>query len=245
MDVQNIIEKLKVYSNTKTDSALAATLGISRSTISTWKSRNSIDMVLVKQALPSISIDWLLDKTSFDLPEFTYSDYKSSQEELKNAIITIETLKTSSDMKKTDGKNCTHRGVPYYPIDVTGSIIRSFNDIEEKPEFYVDYQPFNDCVAYFPVFGDSMFPMFASGEVIAVKQIANYNVILWGEAYMIVTSEEANSLRTVKLVFPCEDDVECIVLRSSNPSYKGDIKIRKEYVITMYIIKGKITQRLM
>src|SRR5690606_19620102 len=54
-------------------------------------------------------------------------------------------------------------GVPFYDIDVTGGAVTSFSDVKEEPEYYVNYQPFNDCTAYLPVFGNSMYPLFASG----------------------------------------------------------------------------------
>ena len=140
--------------------------------------------------------------------------------------------------------NTKERGVPFYNIDVTATIIRSFNDVEEAPEFYVDFKPFNDCTAYLPVYGDSMYPTFASGEILAVKKLDNLEVILWGEAYLIITSELANNMKTVKLLFPHTDD-DKIILRAANPSFKGDTVISKESILSLYIIKGKITRKQM
>lgn len=129
--------------------------------------------------------------------------------------------------------------VPFFDLDVTGSIVQSFTDIKEKPEFYVDFKPFNDCTAYFRIYGDSMYPRFANGEIVAVKEWKNINTILWGEAYLIITDETENSLRTVKLVHPHENSDECLVLRASNPNYRGETVIRKESILSMFLIKGK------
>lgn len=133
-------------------------------------------------------------------------------------------------------------GVPYYDIDVTATITESFNDVKETPEFYVDFRPFNDCTAYLPIFGDSMYPTFASGEIIAVKKLNNKDIILWGEAHLIITNELANNMKTVKLLFP-HDDPDKIILRASNPNFKGDTIILKESIINLYIVKGKITRK--
>ncbi len=138
--------------------------------------------------------------------------------------------------------NNLEKGIPYYDIDVTATITESFNDVKETPEFYVDFRPFNDCTAYLPIFGDSMYPTFASGEIIAVKQLQNRDVILWGEAHLVITNEAANNLKTVKLLFP-HDDPEKIILRASNPAFKGDTVIRKDSIINLYIVKGKITRK--
>jgi len=134
----------------------------------------------------------------------------------------------------------TEKLVPFYESDVTGSLVGSFSDIKEDPAFYVDFKPFNDCVAYFPIYGDSMYPKFASGEIIAVKEIANKNTIQWGEAHLIITDASENNMKTVKTVHPYERDDSCIILRASNPNFKGDTIIKKSSIINMYLVKGKI-----
>lgn len=145
--------------------------------------------------------------------------------------------------KPTDVVTVNHNnGVPYYDIDVTGSITGSFQDMREKPEFFVDFRPFNDCTAYLPVYGDSMYPQFCSGEIVVIKEWPNKNVLLWGEPYLVITDETCNNLRTVKLVFPA-DEKGHITLRASNPNFKGDTVIPLDCVIGLYIIKGKITRK--
>lgn len=133
-------------------------------------------------------------------------------------------------------------GVPYYDLDVTATITESFTDVKEDPEFFVDFRPFNDCAAYLPIYGDSMYPTFASGEIIAVKQLTNPDVILWGEAHLVITNAEANNMKTVKLLFPHEDENK-IILRASNPNFRGDTVIPKSSILNIYIVKGKITRK--
>ena len=131
--------------------------------------------------------------------------------------------------------------VPYFDLDVTSHITTSFSDVTEEPKFYVDYQPFNDCSAYVNNFGDSMFPKYKNGEKLAVKQIHNLNVLMFGEVYLIITNENANSLKTVKEVHP-HPDLSKLILRASNPSYKGDTIIDKADILSMFAVKGKISQ---
>ena len=132
------------------------------------------------------------------------------------------------------------RGVPYFEnIEATGSILSLYNDYPEVPTFYINYPHFDDCTAYVPMVGDSMFPMYSSGEIIAVKKVDNTDILLWGEAYLVVTNGNANSLRTVKLVHQHEDDSK-IILRASNPNYRGDTVLNKADVISMFIVKGRI-----
>ena len=57
---KDAIERLKKGLNLSSDNALAELLGISKATLSNWKSRNSIDIPLVFSKCEQISIDWLL-----------------------------------------------------------------------------------------------------------------------------------------------------------------------------------------
>lgn len=132
-----------------------------------------------------------------------------------------------------------NRGVPYYPMDVTGSIVRSFDDIQEQPQFYVDFKPLNDCTAYFPVCGDSMCPQYCNGDVVAVKQINNHSLLSWGETYLVITDEEYDCLRTIKNIHPHQDK-DKIVLRAVNPEYAGDMELKKEHIVNLFLVKGKL-----
>ncbi len=132
--------------------------------------------------------------------------------------------------------------VPFFDVELT-QLQAGLPDIfsESTPEYYVNYRPFNDCAAYLPVYGDSMYPRFVTGEIIAVKEVVNRDVILWGEAYLVVTDERANRMVTIKLLHQHED-ADKIILRASNPAYRGDTVIDKASIAKLYIIKGKITR---
>ncbi len=132
--------------------------------------------------------------------------------------------------------------VPYYDLDLM-RLGKNTADIfsDSAPEYYVDYRPLNDCTAYLPVYGDSMCPRFANGEIIAVKEVRNLGIILWGEAYLVVTDERTNGIVTVRSLHPHKDEKK-IILRAHNPAYGGDTIIDKASIKKLYIIKGKITR---
>ncbi len=134
--------------------------------------------------------------------------------------------------------NCT----PYYDTNVISSVVKSFNDVNEQPTYFVDYPPFRNCTAIINNYGESMSPKFKNGERLAVKQITNFDVILWGETYLVITNRRANNLRVVKDVFPHPTDENKIALRSSNPDFKGDTVVDKSNIASMYLVKGKISQ---
>jgi len=158
----------------------------------------------------------------------------------KMDIVPIYAEKLIHTIGDNDSQMIKEEKVPFYENDVTGSITGSFSDIKESPSFYVDFKPFNDCVAYFTIYGDSMYPRFASGEIIAVKEIPNKETIQWGEAHLVITDASENNMRTVKTIHPYDKDDSCVVLRASNPNFKGDTVIKKKAIINMYLVKGKV-----
>lgn len=94
---------------------------------------------------------------------------------------------------------------------------------------------------YLPVVGNSMYPRYCPGETVLAKRIFSFDTILWGEAYFVLTNENANNMRTIKCVHYCKDE-DMLILRSCNPDYYGDTIIRKADILSMYIIKGKVSR---
>ncbi|MFC6102595.1 XRE family transcriptional regulator [Olivibacter domesticus] len=151
-------------------------------------------------------------------------------------------LKEGEKSSKTSNYSTVRKEeVPYYNIQLTDMTFDGPDVFQEMPEFYVNFRPFNDCTAYLPIYGDSMYPRFASGEIIAIKEVVNHEVIQWGEAYLVVTNELANNMVTVKLLYE-HDDKNKLILRASNPSFKGDTVIDRHAIVKLFIVKGKITR---
>ena len=138
------------------------------------------------------------------------------------------------------GAGDDHR-VPFFNVNMSEIRFSEQNVFSEPPEYYVNFKPFNDCDAYLPIYGDSMYPKYASGEIIAIREIRNLDIIQWGEAYLVIADERANNIVTVKLLFEHPDERK-LVLRSSNPNYKGDTVISKEFIQKLFIVKGKVTR---
>ncbi|MDM1396095.1 helix-turn-helix domain-containing protein [Myroides odoratimimus] len=215
-EVNQRISQIADYYNIKSYADFAQRTGLNHQTVSNYlkgKQKPDIDKLSqIKQSFEEIDANWLLTGNG-------------------------NMIKSNDGLIKDNSK-----GVPYYEgIEATGSILTSFNDIKENPSFYISYPHFDDCTAYLPMAGDSMYPKYCSGEIIAVKQIYNFDIIQWGEAYMIVTDSEANDLRTIKLLFPHKEE-DKIILRASNPSFAGDTIIPKKNIVSLFLVKGKITR---
>ena len=136
-------------------------------------------------------------------------------------------------------KKQNRTGVPFYDVDVTATIAESYLDSTENPEYYVDFPPFNDCDAYTRIYGDSMYPKYQSGEIIAIKKLNNFDIMRWGETHLIITDGHYDNLRTIKNIHPCPKDDDCIIIRASNPKFEGDNKILKKHILGLFLVKGK------
>lgn len=220
---------------------LAAKLGVSRSLVSEFigGGREPSKEFMFAISELGVSLDWFL---SGEGPMFRGgikdADETDTPVAVRESLAEFQDAKGDALMSNSDG-----HGVPYYDVDVAAHWASEVpGAIEPKPEFYVDFQPFNDCTAFLPVYGDSMYPMIASGDVVAVKEIKNRSIILWGEAYLVVTNAESDSLRTVKLIHPHERP-EMVNLRASNPNYKGDIPVARDSILGLYIVKGIVTRK--
>lgn len=60
INVSMIINKLREYAGYSSDKELAIGLGLSPSTISSWRKRNSIDLKIIFNKFPTIDLNWLL-----------------------------------------------------------------------------------------------------------------------------------------------------------------------------------------
>lgn len=216
-------------------------IGVSNAFISSMvKSIQPDKLKSIALRFPELNTGWLMTGEGDMLKQPITGELFAKFKQKSSIVLTPE---MERELQEASRRFSDHGvGVPYYDIDITGGIVESFNDVKEKPDFFVDFKPFNDCAAYMPIFGDSMYPMFASGEILAVKQMHNYDAILWGEPYLVVTNAEWDNLRTVKLVHP-HDEQDKIILRASNPNFKGDTVVPKTAIVGLFIVKGKINRR--
>jgi phage repressor protein C with HTH and peptisase S24 domain len=159
----------------------------------------------------------------------------------KERLIKLVFKSNNKGHNVSENDEANQKKVPVYEIDVTSSIVSSFSDVKEIPSFYMDYEPFNDCDAVVTNYGDSMYPDYKNGERLAVKRIQNFDVLTWGETFLVITNSEANDLKTVKRVHP-HDDNDKIILRAGNPRYSGDTIIEKKNVLALFAVKGKVSQ---
>lgn len=126
--------------------------------------------------------------------------------------------------------------IPYYNVDVTASAFPVFADEREEPEYFISIPAFKDCDFAVPIYGDSMYPKIKNGHIVAVKEVKNKAVILYGEIYLVITED----YRTVKYIRKHPGDAAKVLLCSENPSF-DDVEIPLDSIIRLFKVRGQIS----
>lgn len=129
--------------------------------------------------------------------------------------------------------------VPYYDVDAAAGNVAIFN--EDKTEYikqYISVPAFADCDMFINISGNSMYPKYCSGELVALKKIEDRDVVAFGEAYVIVTKEQ----RFLKYIRKGSDKMHWTLCSEHNEYEPFEIPIKK--VLHLYIVKGKITKNI-
>lgn len=202
---QGVLNRLKEAYNIQKDTELATLLGVSKSTLSNWSSRNTIDYDRVFSLCEHINIDWLLTGRGSMLKSETtppMGDQDSPKEE-DDRPVAIHT-----DNPK--------EGIPLIPINaMAGAMMGEQTVMEYECERYV-VPLFKGAEFLIPVKGSSMYPKYSSGDIVACKRIPMTDLFFqWNKVYVLDTNQGALIKRIKK-----GSDAEHILIVSDNKDYE-------------------------
>ncbi|HYG16526.1 MAG TPA: S24 family peptidase [Bacteroidia bacterium] len=181
----------------------------------------------------------------------TASDIKFSQVErlakaIDEPVNTLLDILSKRHIPEKEGKHyqeveeirneATDAQIPFYNVDVTASAFPVFADEREEPEYFISIPAFKDCDFAVPIYGDSMYPKIKNGHIVAVKEVKNKTVILYGEIYLVITED----YRTVKYIRKHPGDISKVLLCSENPSF-DDVEISRDSIIRLFKVRGQIS----
>ena len=127
----------------------------------------------------------------------------------------------------------TRAGVPYYNVDFELGFDMMENDQTTKPEYMIDFTPYNRCDAWCNARGSSMMPTISSGDIIALKEVKDFHILVSGEIYGVIT---VNNLRTIKRV---RDNGDTLTLIPDNKDYPEQT-INKTDVMKVFQVIGSM-----
>ncbi len=178
------------------------------------------------------------------------SELESHKKEISDAIkykiieLYGEDISTVRIVQESAAKyNANKVGVPFYEVDVSASEIEMFKDKHEIPTAKYIVPGFEDCDFAVPVFGHSMYPTYENGSIIMCKKINDKSLIVFGEAYLIVTRDYRMVKRLQKTdnigsVLACSDNEEERTKTGKKKFEPVEVPIDK--ILHLYLVKGVI-----
>ena len=148
-----------------------------------------------------------------------------------------EMLKGAEPQRETEERTVKSytKGVPYYNVDFLGGFDLLFDDSSIVPEYLIDFRDFNRATCWCNITGHSMEPEINHGDIIALREIADFSFIPYGEIYAIVTT---TGMRTVKRIGPSSaPDCYSLIPTNKSPEY-GIQEIPKASILRLYEVLG-------
>ena len=207
-----ILTRIKEGCNLKNDTELAHFLGIAKTTLSNWRSRDSIDYDLVFSKCEQMDMNWLLTGKK-----------------------KTDTLSGDSQTKELVAYKLDDGGIPLIPLEAfAGFGVPNNTQIMEY-----------DCETYFipafrgaefliPVKGNSMYPKYASGDMVACKKLPLDTFFQWNKVYVLDT-EQGVLIKRVKH----GSDRDHVMLVSENEQY-DPFELHRKAINSLAIVVGVI-----
>ena len=220
-----IKERIQQYANIKGISIyqLEKSAGMSKSSWNRTKNLSSESCANLVSIYTDLSSEWLLRGEGSMLKEdktgVTLLSHSKVPEVLSNQDIILYDINAAANLKTLLG-------------DKTQNILGKIS-IPDIPK----------CDGAVYVKGDSMYPLLKSGDIIAYKEVHNFDSVVKGEMYLISFELDGDEYLTVKYVNHSEKE-GCIKLVSYNPHHDPmDIPVSSIYA--MALVKVSIRMNTM
>lgn len=222
-----IVDRAKQVKGFRRDKELAEFLGISRSTLSNWVTRNSIDFPLVLGRLNEVDYNWLL--TGKGTPQKQHNVCEEGEVEILHNPKAVEAMDT--------------RTVSLYDITAAANLKTLLTDKCQRVlgEIHIPNIPRCDGAVY--VSGDSMYPILKSGDIVGFKMLNNLDSVIFGEMYLVSFMLDGDDYLAVKYVGR-SDKEGCLKLISYNQHHEP-MDVPMDTIGAMAIVKFSIRKNLM
>lgn len=127
------------------------------------------------------------------------------------------------------------RGAFVYDLDVTaGGVSRERMFADEQIIGTINMPAVHPDCCIVRVSGDSMSPVIGNGDLIAIREVRNPNLIFWGQIYVVLLDD----YRMVKYIRR-HPDASQVILRSENSRY-DDIEVAKSDIRSLFLVENII-----
>lgn len=224
MDKTKMLEGLIRHYTKGNKAQFAKLLGVSAQTISAWIARNTFDAELIYAKCRYVDSSWLLTGEGAMLQETENNNAPTP----KHTVEIVHQVPHGSS-----------EGIPLIPLDaVAGFPAESGGGVRlEDCERYV-IPEFENKGANFliRVSGDSMVPLYYSGDLLACRKITDIRFFQWGTVYVLETSQGV----LVKRVQESVDHADSILCVSENSSVHHPFLLPRDDIRSLSIIVGLV-----
>lgn len=227
----DIVKRAKLALGFKTDSELAAYLGISRPTLSNWMARNSLDFPLLLERLKEVDYNWLLTGKGSPTRQSAHCENELVEGD-------VEIIHNSKTFERRED-----RSVTLYDIDAAANL-RTLLDARPQyamGEIVIPSVPACDGALY--VNGDSMYPLLKSGDIVGFKVLRDFSDVIYGEIYLVAFERGGDEFLVVKFVKRSEQE-GCVKLVSYNQEH-DPMDIPLSSINTLALVKFTICKNMM
>jgi transcriptional regulator with XRE-family HTH domain len=166
----------------------------------------------------------------------SYQYYETGERKPKQDKV----LKLIEILEIKSGTNVLIHTIPYYDVSASAGLLVGITDGKMQPDEHISVPGLNDCDLALNVWGDSMFPEYCSGEIIACKSIPldkELSYVRFGEAY-VAFCDDGIVLKFIKK----GKDSSHLTFESKNEHYEP-YQVHKARIKNLYLVKGVITRK--
>lgn len=205
----------------------AERIGVTQKDVSQMEAGN-------KKFIPNRYIEFLLNE-SFDLNSI-FDENSDLQKKKPNLV-----AESSAVYKMRTDYEIEDQTIPLYDIEAAAGLVSLFQHKNgNKPIDTIKIPNLPKCDGAVFITGDSMYPLLKSGDIVAYKEIHDFeNDIFWGEMYLISVEVAGEEWISVKYIQKSDKGEKYIRLVSQNQHHQPkDVLILK--VRALALIKASI-----
>ena len=146
-------------------------------------------------------------------------------------------LSTMADLEKYYNSKFNTKNLPLLPV----SAVAGWNgvdaegiNINECDQMVVPYLVDAGAEFLIRVTGNSMYPTYANGDILACRRVRESHNIQWGKVY-VIDSEEGPMVKRINL----SDNEDTILCQSDNPNF-APFTLRKSEIRSLALVVGSI-----
>lgn len=207
--IEEILSRLKEANNLTSDTQLSEFLGVSKATISNWKARKSLDYELLFSKCEHLNLDWLL------------TGYGSMLREI------------NEEKKATATAAPEGQGIPLIPVEAFCGYGEMAFDIPIEDYYYV--ADLKNADFLIRAKGNSMYPKYSSGDLLACVKIQETLFFQWGKIYAIYTKSQGIMVKRVQQ----SKNEGYVLLVSDNERYKP-FDVPESDIVAIALVVGAI-----